>query len=508
MAIKIFKEVRLPLFSAVLSLLTVLLFNIPFFTHACKHIEPGFNGIAIIVCLVLLMLIINFFAYCIILFLGRTVGKVIIGILFILNSVCLYFINTYDVLLDDTMMGNIFNTNYAEATSYYSPDALLYILLLGVLPCIYIFAAKVNYGTLKKFFANIGAALLAGIVIAFANMSNWTWVDRNSTELGSIILPWSYVVNTFRYSAEQREMNREEILLPDATIADGRKDLVVLVIGESARRDHFSLYGYERMTNPLLSEKEGLKAYDAVSNGTYTIAGVKAILSHEDSGKLYEILPNYLFRNGAEVIWRTSNWGQPPLHIEKYMNLNDLKQKFPEVDTDYDECLLAGLREEIGSTDKDKVLVVLHTSICHGPLYSSKYPPEFEQFSPVSTSVEMSTVDKGELINAYDNSIIYTDYLLNRIIEGLKSMPQWRSCMMFVSDHGESLGENNLYMHGVPISIAPREQYEIPFIIWTSDPTIGYKERECLTQFSVFHSILDFMDIQSPVYNEELNIFE
>lgn len=504
----LFKNVRLTTFSAVLSILTVLLFNLTFFHRAAQHIEPGFNGIAIMACLAVLMLVINFFAYYLILYLGRFVGKVIIAILFILNSVCLYFINTYDVLLDDTMMGNIYNTNYTEATSYFSVDAILYILVFGVLPCILIFATKINYGSLKRFFASIGIALLAGIAVAFANMSNWPWVDRNSTELGSVILPWSYVVNTFRYNAEQREMNREEILLPDAEITDSRKDIVVLVIGESARRDHFSLYGYERDTNPLLSSTENLKAYKAVSNGTYTIAGVKAILSHEDSGKLYEILPNYLNRAGAEVIWHTSNWGQPPLHFENYRNRDDLKKEYPEINIDYDECLLAGLKEAVEATAKDKVLIVLHTSISHGPLYSSKYPKEFETFSPVSTSVEMSSVDRSELLNAYDNSIIYTDYILTKIISDLKAMPEWRSCMMFVSDHGESLGENNLYMHGVPMSIAPAEQYEIPFIVWTSDAGTQYKEKESLTQFSVFHSVLDFLSISSPVYDEKLNIFE
>lgn len=504
----LFKDVSLTAFSALLSVLTVLFFNLDFFKRAVQHIEPGFNGIAIIACLVILMLIINFFAYYLILYLGRFVGKVIIAILFILNSVCLYFINTYDVLLDDTMMGNIFNTNYSEATSYFSVDAVLYIIVFGVLPCILIFATKLKYGSLKKFFASIGIALLAGIAVAFANMSNWPWVDRNSTELGSVIIPWSYVVNTFRYRAEQKELNREEIPLPDAEITNDEKDIVVLVIGESARRDHFSLYGYERDTNPLLSATENLKAYEAVSNGTYTIAGVKAILSHEDSGKLYEILPNYLYRNGAEVVWHSSNWGQPPLHIEKYRNRDDLKKEHPDIDIDFDECLLAGLKEDIATTDKNKVLIVIHTSISHGPLYSSKYPKEFETFSPVSTSVEMSSVDRSELINAYDNSIIYTDYILSKIISGLKAMPEWRSCMMFVSDHGESLGENNLYMHGVPISIAPAEQYEIPFIVWTSDAEAHYKQKESLTQFSVFHSVLDFLGISSPVYDEELSIFE
>ena len=118
----------------------------------------------------------------------------------------------------------------------------------------------------------------------------------------------------------------------------------------------------------------------------------------------------------------------------------------------------------------------------------------------------MSTSPVGELVNAYDNTVLYTDYLIHSIIEDLKSLPEWRTSMIFVSDHGESLGENNLYMHGVPISIAPAEQIEIPFIVWTSDGT-PLKENDVLTQHHVFHSVLNFLSVDSPAYDESMNIF-
>jgi lipid A ethanolaminephosphotransferase len=150
----------------------------------------------------------------------------------------------------------------------------------------------------------------------------------------------------------------------------------------------------------------------------------------------------------------------------------------------------------------------LHTSTSHGPTYSKKYPPQFETFKPVCNSVELGKCSQTELINAYDNTIIYTDYILSQVIENLKQLKGFNSAMIFVSDHGESLGENNLYMHGIPISIAPKEQYEIPFIVWVSDGSKQLKSNKMLSQNHVFHSVLNFLSIQSPIYNEEMNIFK
>jgi lipid A ethanolaminephosphotransferase len=320
-------------------------------------------------------------------------------------------------------------------------------------------------------------------------------------------MPWSYTVNTFRYYSAEKKRNAKEILLPDAEIVTDSRDVCVLIIGESARRDHFSLYGYERQTNPFTA-KDSVTALIADAAATYTTAGVKAILSHEPSNKLYEILPNYMYRAGVDVTWRTSNWGEPPVHIEKYHKVKDLKARYPEADDRYDGILLEGLKEDILASDKAKTLVVIHTNTSHGPTYFKKYPSEFEEFTPVCTTVEMSKADTQELMNAYDNSIIYTDWLIHSVIETLKEIPDVRSCMMYVSDHGESLGENNLYMHGVPMSMAPAEQVEIPFIVWDSDENTSIKNLEKVGQYHVFHSIMNFLGIESPIYDEEKNIFE
>ena len=501
------RKISLALLCAAISVFTLVAFHLPFFRYAAAHVESGFNGVAIISCLALLMLVINYFAAYLLIWLTRTAGKVLTGLSFIGDAVMLYFVKTYDVLVDDTMMGNVFNTRYSEASGYWSADALLLLLLLGVLPCILVILVKVDYGRLRRFFANIGIALGVGLVVGFANITNWPWVDREAPIIGSLLMPWSYTVNAVRYQRQQRERNREEILLPDAQLSpDGSKDVVVLVIGESARRDHFSIYGYGRETTPELESIEGVRCYPARAAATYTTAGVKAILDFEDTGKLYEILPNYLHRNGVDVVWRTSNWGEPPLHIDKHQDEYELSEA-SGLPVGWDEVLLHNLHAQILESGNDRVLIVLHTSTSHGPSYNKKYPPEFQRYSPVCESVEMSKCPREELMNAYDNSILYTDHLLGSVIGILSSLEGWNSCMMYVSDHGESLGEGNLYMHGVPASVAPAEQLEIPFIVWTSPGAPAPTAEGELTQYHVFHSVLHFLEVESPVYKSEFDIF-
>ena len=505
---KLFKDkIKLTTMCVVLSVFTVLAYHFPFFSLVLKNTEGGLNGTLIFAGLAVLMLALDFFFYYLILYVGRLVGKCILAFTFIADAITLYFINSYEVLITDKMMGNVFNTQFSEASGFFSLSAVMYVVFLGILPCVYIFARKVEYGSFKRFMANIGAGLGIVLAVALGHMKNWPWIDRNSTELGSLLMPWSYTVNTFRYYSAEKKRNAKEILLPDAEIVTDSRDVCILIIGESARRDHFSLYGYERQTNPFTA-KDSVTALIADAAATYTTAGVKAILSHEPSNKLYEILPNYMNRAGVDVTWRTSNWGEPPVHIEKYHKVKALKARYPEADDRYDGILLEGLKEDILASDKAKTLVVIHTNTSHGPTYFKKYPSEFEEFTPVCTTVEMSKADTQELMNAYDNSIIYTDWLIHSVIKTLKEIPDVRSCMMYVSDHGESLGENNLYMHGVPMSMAPAEQVEIPFIVWDSDENTSIKNLEKVGQYHVFHSIMNFLGIESPIYDEEKNIFE
>ena len=508
-------------FSCIVSIGTLLLYNIPFFKYVLENSNENIGGkIFLFVSLIVIMLVFNFMMTYLVVFLMRIVGRVLLAILSIINAAAVYFILAYNVIIDEIAIGNVFNTRYSEASGFFSWSMWLFIIAFGLLPALYCLLRPVVVGKVKKMGIYCGSALGIALVFVLLNINQTLWISRHDTELGGLLQPWSYLCNSIRVASIRHNKQSEEIKLPDGTITDNEKTVVVLVIGESARKANFQLYGYKRETNPLLSKQEGLKVFQATSCATYTTAGTKAILEPIISDDLYELLPNYAFRAGADVAWRSSNWGEPPIHIDDYLTLDELRKMYPDENDKHDGILIRDLRRRIESSQKNKVLIVLHTSTSHGPNYSEKYPKEFEVYKPVAKNVEEGEKNVGMLVNAYDNSIRYTDFLLDSIINTLRSMKEWNSAMIYISDHGESLGENKVFMHGLPMKMAPKVQYEIPLLVWTSENfrdckpvskgTETSKEElpAVLDQHYVFHSVLNLLSIASPAYNGDYDIFK
>ena len=516
-----FRPLSLLAFSGIVSLGVLLLYNIPFFRFVADNTNESPGGkLLLLLSLVVIVLALNFMMTSLTMFLLRRVGRVLLAILSIINATAVYFIVTYSVIVNATTIENVFNTRYSEASAFFGGPLWLCIGVLGVLPALWCLIQPVVYGTVRRLMASCGSALAVILAVALLNVGQTLWLSQHDTELGGLLQPWSYLVNTVRVVSSRHDVQAQEIKLPDGRICDREKAVVVLVIGESARKANFQLYGYGRDTNPLLSRQNGLKVFQATSCATYTTAGSKAILEPQNSDELYELLPNYAYRMGVDVSWRTSNWGEPPIHIAEYLTDTDLAERYPDADADYDGILFEGLRERIASSPKDKVLIVVHTSTSHGPKYADKYPDEFEVYKPVAENIEEGEKNLPLLVNAYDNTIRYTDFLLDSLINTLRSMTDWHSAMLFVSDHGESLGENNVFMHGLPMKLAPRVQYEIPFLVWVSDnfrtcKPVSDRQKapkgplpEVLDQHYVFHSVLNLLSIASPAYNEDSDIFE
>ena len=511
---KLKRPISLFAFSCIVSIGTLLLYNIPFFNYVAQNNNETTSGkIFLLASLTLLMLAVNFLMTYLAMWALRKVGRVLLAFLALINATAVYFILTYHVMIDATTIENVFNTRYSEASGFFSWGLWLFIVGAGLLPAFYCLLQPVVIGKARQLAVYCGSALAVVLVMALVNVNQTLWISQHDTELGGLLQPWSYVVNTCRVVSSYHDEQAEEIKLPDGTIGDHEKAVVVLVIGESARKANFQLYGYGRNTNPRLSRQERLKVYQATSCATYTTAGSKAILEPKNSGDLYELLPNYAYRTGVDVVWRTSNWGEPPIHIDEYVTDTDLSAQYPDADKDHDGILLAGLRERIESSQKDKVLIVLHTSTSHGPRYADKYPKEFEVFKPVAKNIEEGEKNIGMLVNAYDNTILYTDFLVDSLISTLRSLREWDSAMIFISDHGESLGENKVFMHGLPMKLAPKVQYEIPFLVWMSENFRRYKRTpeelpEVLEQHYIFHSVLNLLSIQSPAYNKDFDLFE
>lgn len=450
------------------------------------------------------------------------VAKVVAILIFLGNSIALYFINAYGVVLDKSMLGNVFNTDLPEATAFLHYRLLIYLGLLGAAPSLLIAWTTVVPVSRPRRGAFLLTVVLLGVAWLYTNSRSWLWVDKHASRLGALILPWSYVVNSVRYADGVTSASREQLPLPSARFIDSQAVVVVLVIGESARATNFSLYGYARPTNPLLAEAGVTALPNTRSCATYTTESLRCMLSYVGSSTplrdSHEPLPSYVQRHGVEVTWRANNWGHPPIKVAKFESADDIRKQCVGNDCArlaYDEVLLYGLERQIRASDAHKKLVVLHTTGSHGPQYFSKYPPEFEVFKPVCRTVEQSKCSTEELVNAYDNTILYTDYFLSRVISLLKSLDGMPAVMLYVSDHGESLGEYGLYLHGTPYSIAPDVQKDIPFVVWASDSFAGrdgFAKRAARSQprYShdfVFHSVLGALGMTSDVHNRNLDLF-
>jgi lipid A ethanolaminephosphotransferase len=437
------------------------------------------------------------------------------------NALALYFIVQYRIVIDATMIGNVFNTNAKEASELASPKLLLYVLLLGVLPAWAILRLRIAPAPRWRRAVVVLATLLLGSGFLYANAQSWLWIDKNAKHFGGLVLPWSYVINTTRYFKDEAERNRKVEPLPPLTVKRPGGVVFVLVIGEAARAQNFSLYGYARPTNPLLAGDGVTALPGAHSCATYTTASLRCILSSKGAGGMGggdEPLPSYLYRHGMEVIWRTNNFGEPPLHVSRYDTADAIRKTCTGdcASLNYDGVLLHGLDALLhhGTADT-KTLIVLHQGGSHGPQYATKYPPAFERFTPVCRSVDLQKCNSAELVNAYDNTIVYTDYVLHSVIEQLKTVHDRPTVMLYMADHGESLGENGLYLHGVPKSFAPEVQTAVPLVVWMSD---AFKAQGAtlkspasfpagLSHDVVFHSVMGAMGLDSPVYQPANDLF-
>ncbi len=303
--------------------------------------------------------------------------------------------------------------------------------------------------------------------------------------------------------------------------ADTDRELIILVVGEAVRVDHFSLNGYTRDTNPLLRRENIVNFPDVSSCGTETAVSVPCMFSHlgredydKDEAASTENVLDILARSGVNVLWRDNN--SDSKGVAKRLPYEDFKT--PDTNPDCDvECrdagMLAGLDEYIKSHPKGDILIVLHQMGNHGPAYYKRYPKEFEKFTPVCRSNQLQECSREEIVNAYDNTLLYTDHVLSKVISLLKKHDDnFETAMFYMSDHGESLGENGLYLHGFPYAIAPDAQKKVPAVMWFGNrfnidrQQLEQKAGQPYTHDYLFHTLLSLFEVKTSVYRPELDI--
>lgn len=455
---------------------------------------------------------------------SRALLKLVTALVLLGNALALYFMEQYGAVLDSTMMGNVLNTNPAEAGALWHPMLIVYLLGFGLLPGG--MAQRWRLRAVPRWHMAVAVLTLpsACVLLIYLLSSTWLWIDQHAGAVGARMLPWSYVINTARHLQQQAGARQTFEPLPaaqPAALVAGRRQVAVLVIGESARADRLRLYGYERDTNAHTTGLSVVAVPGVRACASYTVAALNCILSHKghtapSRADMDEPLPSYLQRQGVDVIWRSANSGEPALKVRWLERAAELARNCVGADcseADWDGILLHQLRERVEQSQAQRVLVVLHLSGSHGPAYHRKVPPGFARFEPVCQTVVLKDCEPQALSNAYDNSIAYTDHVLARLTRLLQGT-DWASAWLYLSDHGESLGESGLYLHGTPGLLAPREQLEIPMLMWFSeagrqalgvDPARIPRLRE-VGQGHVFHTVMGMLALQGGPYQASRDV--
>ena len=468
----------------------------------------------------------------------RRVLKPVLILLFLISASVAYFMSQYGVLIDAGMLRNFAETNVTEVRDLLSLKLLAYIVFLGVVPSWILWKVPVDYRRWhRELFSKVivsfaSVAVIGGV--ALANYQGLSSLFRNHHELRLMLVPSNYIGASAGYlreqvaSAQQPFVKIGEDAQRDVALQNHpRKSLTVLVVGESARAENFGILGYDRDTTPTLDKEAGLIAFtDVHSCGTETAVSVPCMFSNmgrknydASKAKNEEGLLDVLKRAGIDVIWRDNQSGcKDTCNRVTVQNVSNLKDPTLCANSECrDEILLQGLQGFIDHLDKDTVLV-LHQMGSHGPEYFKRYPKEYEHFTPVCESNALNNCSRESIVNGYDNTLVYTDHVLSSLIDVLRSnQDKVDTAMLYLSDHGESLGEYNLFLHGTPYMLAPEQQKHVAMLAWFSDSyqksysvdthCLQMSRDKPLSQDNLFHSMLGLLEVHSSVYQQDLDMF-
>jgi len=426
-------------------------------------------------------------------------------------------------------------TDAREASEFLTPGfaaALGLGVALAALPWLACVKPQAWRRALLMRSVTLGVALLAGtgaLLLAFQDLGS---LMRNDRSLRYLITPANVVWSLGAALAGDAHVaaaasDPVEPAMRMRTAGGASKPLLfVMVVGETARAANFSLNGYARKTNPELERLDIVYFKDVAACGTSTEVSLPCMFSpygrteyDEQRIRRHESLLHLLARAGVDVVWLDNQSGCKG--VCRGLDTRDLShEKLPALcseDRCLDEVMLHGLADVAARAQRDTV-VVMHQLGNHGPAYFRRYPPDLRRFVPACESQDLRSCSREEIVNAYDNAILYTDRFLARTISALGALEsRFEVALVYVSDHGESLGENGLYLHGVPYLIAPREQKEVPMLWWFGEgsaraldvdlPCLQGRAQVAASHDNLFHSTLGLLSVTTPSYKAARDLF-
>ncbi|TXS95981.1 phosphoethanolamine--lipid A transferase [Parahaliea maris] len=450
---------------------------------------------------------------------------------FLLVAACgNYFMYRYNIIVDTTMLSNIRETDGVEVSDLLTPALLLQVILLGVLPAALVLSARISYPSFaREHWQRVKLACFS-ILLALASIEPFTAYYssffREHKALRYYTNPLTPVYSVSRVVGGWLASDGDhtlQIVGKDAHLpeTDQDRELVILVVGEALRSDHFGLNGYSRNTTPYLEREAVFSFPRAFSCGTATAYSVPCMFSLAgrssfdiDEAKDQENLLDVLRHAGVNVLWRDNNSDSKGVATRVAFQNFRSDANNPTCDTECrDVGMLSGLDDFIVEHPEGDVVIVLHQMGNHGPAYFKRFPEEFAVFEPYCHSNRLETCSDQEIVNAYDNAVRYTDYFLGKAIEFLKGYDdRFETALLYVSDHGESLGERGIYLHGLPYYLAPDSQRHIASALWLGnrfeadrDIVKANTSRE-VSHDNYFHTVLGLLEIQTAVYQPELDL--
>ncbi len=455
----------------------------------------------------------------------RVTVRPVLVLLVLVAAGCSYFMDSFNVVIDYLMIQNVVETDAGEIRDLITLLAIAYFFVLGVLPAVWIWRVPLQR---RRFLVEamaslktIGVSLVVVVTVGLAFGSDVATFLREHKSVRYYANPLTVVWSTSQFVqaglAAPVDGTRQPIALDATSDRAGPRKLMILVVGETARGDHFSLNGYERKTNPELSDHDVVSFRHVTSCGTTTAYSLPCMFdSHNadafepDEARSTENLLDVLARAGVEVLWRDNNSDSKGVAVA--IPYEDYKRPDvnPLCDAECrDEGMLADLSDYIASASGD-VLIVLHQMGNHGPAYYKRYPAEYERFVPACHTTELGDCEAGEIVNAYDNAILFTDHFLAKTIEFLQPYDgEFDPMLLYASDHGESLGEKGLYLHGMPLFMAPKEQREVAMMFWSPRDRLRDQLRAevdmPLSHDNLFHTVLGLMNVRTQLYDPALD---
>ncbi|WP_414056834.1 phosphoethanolamine transferase EptA [Pantoea dispersa] len=468
------------------------------------------------------------------------IRKPLLIVLILASAAANYFMHSFGTVIDTNMIENVFESNAQETGALMSRNYVIWMLLMGILPVALVCSVRISnrqrwwWNLLQRLASALGAVLVI-LLMAVLFYKDYASLIRNNKGLVKMITPANIVSGTGHY-VDQRYLQGSQALVKigeDAKkgpliTAEPKKTLVVLVVGETARAENFSLGGYARDTNPQLEKQQVIYYPNASSCGTETAISVPCMFSnmpreHYDANLAHhqEGVLDVLAHAGVSVLWRENDGGCKGA-CDRVPHTDMTQWQLPQYCHDgfcLDDVLLHRFDNYVDSLHNDGI-IVLHQMGSHGPAYFKRYPAAFQRFTPTCDSNQIQDCDHQALVNTYDNSLLYTDDMLSRTIDKLKGLSdRFNVALVYLSDHGESLGEHGMYLHGAPYLFAPSQQTHIPLLLWMSP---GYAaayhiDQACLrqqaaetavSQDNLFHTVLGLFNIQTQQYQPQLDMIK